>query len=74
MFDFTIKYKPGPCNKVADALSRGFPPHSEFGSLVTTHGIDWADVHKHIQQDPWIQQLTTDILVGSNTLKGFTVD
>lgn len=73
-FDFEIKYKPGPCNKVADALSRGFPPHSELISMVTSHGIEWAVVYKQIHQDPWLQQITSDILSGNSTLKGFAVE
>lgn len=72
-YDFAIKYKPGPSNKVADALSRQFSGSLECGANISTHSPQWADMQQQIDGDNFIQQLRRGIEEGKHVPKGFTV-
>lgn len=56
-----IKYKPGPSNKVADALSRKFSSSVGCGVLISIHNPQWADLQQQIAADPFIKQLKHNI-------------
>lgn len=60
-YDFEIKYKPGPSNRVADPLSRQFAGSAELGALITAHVPTWADIQQQVSTDPFIQQLTKEV-------------
>ena len=56
-YDFEIKYKPGPFNRVADALSRQYSSHMECSNLITVHSALWEDMQQHITTDDFIIQM-----------------
>lgn len=56
-YNFQILYKPGPTNRVADALSREFAGEATLNLLVTTAGIDWPKLQQELLNDPYIQHL-----------------
>lgn len=72
-YNFDIKYKPGASNKIADALSREYAGSSELSNLVTTCGVQWADLLPQVQNDPFIQQVREDTSTGQ-PLKGYNID
>ncbi|KAL8103703.1 hypothetical protein AgCh_028050 [Apium graveolens] len=70
-YQFKIEYKPGIVNNAADALSRINPTEVEFSAMTSVAGVDWTDLVQLIQKDPFIQQLHTDLVNHTTSLKGF---
>lgn len=60
-FDFEIQYKTGASNRVVDALSRQSGRVGELCVLISTGGIQWAEVQAVIQEDPFIKQICEDL-------------
>lgn len=61
-------------NKVADALSREFGGQPSLNLLVTTGGVDWAELRQQIQADPFIQQLQKELSEGRTPVHGYTLE
>lgn len=72
-YDFEIHYKPGPSNKVADALSRVVLSSVECNHLLSSHLVPWEQIQMVIKEDEALQQLTRAIEDGSLSPKGFEV-
>lgn len=72
-FDFDISYKPGPSNRVADALSRKTDGEVVLNTLVTSSIIDWDLLYKEVDTDPFLTRLKTDIITGNGEYTGFIV-
>lgn len=53
-FDFEISYKPGANNRVADDLSRLPVNKVECSTLVAASYINWDQIHKENERDPFI--------------------
>lgn len=73
-YTFDIHYKPGPTNKVADALSRQHNPDIECGSLVTSCGLRWDYLQAFIEKDEVLQRLISQLQKGEATPKWFTLE
>lgn len=73
-FDFEIHYKPGATNKVADALSRKTVGEMELGTIITTQGVDWAELQKEVEEDWFLKRLREEVAQGDKPLVGFTVE
>lgn len=71
-FDFEIQYKPGPTNKVADALSRTGQMTTELQALQSGWLISMEELEKDITVDPFIQQVKEDIMEGGKVHEGYT--
>lgn len=69
-YDFEIKYKSGPSNKLTDALSRQFSCALECGALISSHSPQWSDTQS---ADPFIQQLKSTMEEGQHGPKDFTL-
>lgn len=69
-YHFTIVYKPGITNNVADALSRVCREPIEFGSLISV-GVPWVDIHKFIDEDDFMQRLKIDMQNNMPQPKGY---
>ena len=73
-FDFSVEYKPGAANAVADALSRR---DTEDGELLAISGpcFDFVDRLRQAQlQDPALVALHTEIAAGSRSATCTIVD
>lgn len=68
-YTFDILYKPGPTNKVADALSRQSDPTIEYANLVTSCGLRWEYVQSFIKKDEVLQRLISQLKAGESTHK-----
>jgi hypothetical protein len=54
-YDYTISYKRGVKNRIADALSRQHEDPASLSTISYVH-LDWLDQMKEeLKQDPWIQ-------------------
>lgn len=73
-FDFEIHYKPGPTNKVADALSRRSDSNPELQVLYSTWSLPLEKLNEEIGDDPFIQQVKIDITEGNKSHFGYSVE
>lgn len=72
--NFTIQYRPGSSNRVADALSREFIEVPTLNLLVTTCGVDWTELQQQLENDPFIQKLQEELKDGNILLRGYTLE
>lgn len=72
-YNFEIWYTRGRANNVTNALSREHVSTAELGALISSCGVQWADIEKHIHADR-IQQLYQAIEAGQHYPKGYTLD
>jgi hypothetical protein len=77
-YDFTIEYKRGKDNRVADALSRQFEDNSlaEYAtiSLISFPTPDWTvELKQSYLQDPATQTLLTKLQTGDHPPKGYSL-
>lgn len=72
-FNFDITYKPGVSNRVADALSRKDEGEVSLGALISSSVVDWTEVQKEADNDPFISRLKAEISSGKKEVVGFTV-
>lgn len=72
-YDFEIHYKPGPSNKVADALSRVDSSRVECNHLLSSHLVPWEQIQVVIKEDEALQQLTQAIAEESLSPKEYEV-
>lgn len=73
-YTFDIHYKPGPTNKIADALSRQNAMEMECNSMATVCGLKWEFVQKFIDKDETIQKLISQLQKGESVPKWFTLE
>lgn len=73
-FDFEIQYKPGPSNRVADALSRQQVHLGELNTLISSGGIQWGEVQAILLKDPFIKQIREDLEGGKQVPKGYYME
>lgn len=73
-YTFDIHYKPGPANRVADALSRQQPPEVECAAMVTSCGVSWEFVKSFIDQDDGLQKLISQLTQGDSVPKWFSME
>ncbi|KAL8123137.1 hypothetical protein AgCh_011215 [Apium graveolens] len=62
--------KPGIANRVADALSRKTKEGIEYGTMVTTTRINWAELDDEIAKDAALQRIRKDIQGGQRRANG----
>lgn len=71
-FEFTVKYRKGQCNIVADTLSRGFAESlslrlltpskpKDSSNAFATFPIEWSEIDKAQQEDAEIQELMAEV-------------
>ena len=74
-FDFTIEYKPGTTNVVADALSRRDTPEEGAILAFSAPRFDFVDRLRHAQlAEPAIIAIRDDVLAGIRTAPWAIVD
>jgi hypothetical protein len=64
-FDFTIEYKPGHTNIVADALSRRDTPDAQLHALSSPSFELLEDIKLAAEQDAELEDLRTQITAGA---------
>lgn len=70
-YSFDIQYKPGRANQVADALSRKSVGEVELGMLVSWPEEHWELLFREIDEDPFLQQIKTDLQLSRDNHEGF---
>lgn len=73
-FNFTIQYRTGSTNRVADALSREFTGHIELGAMLLSGGASWDTYSKDIRSHEFIKKLMEDLEAGRHVPKGYSVE
>ncbi|WOH00777.1 hypothetical protein DCAR_0520152 [Daucus carota subsp. sativus] len=73
-YNFTILYKSGATNRVADALSREFWTEVELGALLVSGGSSWVEYASDIRKHEFISQLTSDIQQGRAVPTGYHLE
>lgn len=71
--DFEIHYKKGITNIAADALSRKTEDGVELCSMSSTNVFCLTDLYAEIANNPFVQQLKSQVQQGDKPLPGFSV-